>query len=110
VIAGLFPIGLLGELVSIGTLLAFVIVCAGVLLLRYRAPNVHRPFRVPGVPWVPIAGIVCCVAMMALLPVDTWVRLLAWLVIGLLIYFSYGKRHSRLHQELVGEGPGGPAP
>ncbi|MBN1608997.1 MAG: amino acid permease [Polyangiaceae bacterium] len=109
-IAGLFPIGLLGELVSIGTLLAFVIVCSGVLLLRYKAPNVHRPFRVPGVPWVPIAGVVCCVAMMALLPVDTWVRLLAWLAIGLLIYFAYGKRHSRLHQELVGEGPGGPSP
>jgi APA family basic amino acid/polyamine antiporter len=110
VIAGLFPIGLLGELVSIGTLLAFVIVCAGVLLLRYRAPDVHRPFRAPGVPWVPMAGIVCCIAMMALLPVDTWIRLLAWLAIGLLIYFFYGKRHSRLHQELVGEGPGGPAP
>jgi basic amino acid/polyamine antiporter, APA family len=79
VIAGLFPIGLLGELVSIGTLLAFVIVSAGVLVLRYRSPNLHRPFRTPLVPLVPILAILICGYMMYGLPADTWIRLLIWL-------------------------------
>ncbi len=94
-IAGLFPIGLLGELVSIGTLLAFVIVCAGVWLLRHTAPDVVRPFRAPFIPVVPILGMAICLFMMVLLPADTWVRLAVWLAIGLLIYFTYGRRHSR---------------
>ena len=95
VIAGLFPIGLLGELVSIGTLLAFVIVSAGVLVLRYRSPNLHRPFRTPLVPIVPALAILICGYMMYGLPVDTWLRLIIWLVIGLFIYFLYGRTHSR---------------
>ena len=103
VIAGLFPIGLLGELVSIGTLLAFVIVSAGILVLRYRSPDLHRPFRTPLVPIVPILAIAICGYMMSYLPVDTWYRLLIWLAIGLLIYFGYGKSHSRI-------GRGGIAP
>ena len=96
VIAGYFPIGLLGELVSIGTLLAFVIVCAGVIVLRYRQPNLERPFRTPLVPLVPILGIISCGALMGSLPSDTWIRLIVWMGLGLLIYFLYGKSHSKL--------------
>jgi APA family basic amino acid/polyamine antiporter len=97
--AGLLPIGLLGELVSIGTLLAFAIVCAGVLVLRYTDPNRPRPFRTPLVPVVPIAGILACGYLMLGLPVDTWARLIVWMAIGLLIYFFYGRRHSKVQQE-----------
>ncbi len=94
VVAALFPIGLLGELVSIGTLLAFIIVSAGVLVLRYRQPNLHRPFRTPLVPIVPILSILICGYMMSGLPSDTWIRLLIWLVIGLATYFFYGRHNS----------------
>jgi APA family basic amino acid/polyamine antiporter len=100
VTAGLFPIGLLGELVSIGTLLAFVIVCAGVIVLRYTRPELPRPFRTPFVPVVPLLGVLSCGYLMYSLPVDTWIRLLVWLVIGLVVYFSYGRRHSRVQQGL----------
>jgi APA family basic amino acid/polyamine antiporter len=96
--AGLLPIGLLGELVSIGTLLAFAIVCAGVLVLRYTDPDRPRPFRTPLVPLVPIAGILACLYLMLGLPVDTWARLIVWMGLGLAIYFLYGKRHSRVQQ------------
>jgi APA family basic amino acid/polyamine antiporter len=98
IVAGLFPIQLLGELVNIGTLLAFAIVCAGVIVLRRTRPDLHRPFRTPFVPTVPLLGIFCCVGLMAGLPLDTWIRLGVWLVIGLVIYFSYGRYHSRLQQ------------
>ncbi len=96
VLAGLFPIGLLGELVSIGTLLAFVIVCAGIIALRYKSPNLARPFRTPFVPVVPILGILICGYMMTSLPATTWERLIIWMFIGLLIYFFYSKSHSKL--------------
>ena len=96
VIAGLFPIGLLGELVSIGTLLAFVIVSAGIIVLRRKSPDLPRPFRTPLVPIVPILAILICGYMMMSLPADTWIRLIVWLVAGLLIYFLYGKSHSRI--------------
>ena len=95
-IAGLFPIGLLGELVSIGTLLAFVIVSAGILVLRYRSPELTRPFKTPMVPAVPILAILICGYMMYGLPRDTWLRLIIWMAIGLAIYFLYGRRRSRL--------------
>ena len=95
-VAGLFPIGLLGELVSIGTLLAFVIVSAGILVLRYRSPELVRPFRTPLVPVVPVLSIIICGLMMYWLPTDTWLRLIIWMAIGLLIYFLYGKSHSKL--------------
>ena len=95
--AGLLPIGLLGELVSIGTLLAFAIVCGGVLVLRYTDPEIRRPFRAPFVPFVPIAGVLSCGYLMVGLPVDTWARLLVWMALGLAIYFGYGRRHSRLN-------------
>jgi basic amino acid/polyamine antiporter, APA family len=96
-IAGLFPIGLLGELVSIGTLLAFAIVCAGVFVLRFTDPNLKRPFRTPVFWFVAPAGIASCVFLMVVgLPADTWARLIVWLVIGVVIYFGYGYRHSKL--------------
>ncbi|HET9796426.1 MAG TPA: amino acid permease [Gemmatimonadaceae bacterium] len=96
IVAGLFPIGLLGQLVSIGTLLAFVIVCAGVWILRVRSPEIPRAFRTPLVPLVPLLGILSCFGLMAGLPKDTWIRLIVWLVIGLAVYFAYGKSHSHL--------------
>lgn len=96
VIAGLFPIGLLGELVSIGTLLAFVIVCLGIIVLRRTRPEMHRPFRTPMVPLVPILGAVICLVQMAFLPWDTWLRLIIWMAIGVVIYFGYGRKHSKL--------------
>ena len=91
-VAGLTPIGLLGQLVAIGTLLAFVLVCLGILLLRRTAPNIHRPFRTPFVPWVPILGAVICLVQMAALPWATWERLILWLVLGLVVYFTYSHR------------------
>ncbi|HYW30587.1 MAG TPA: amino acid permease [Gemmatimonas sp.] len=96
VIAGTFPIGLLGELVSIGTLLAFVIVCGGIIVLRRNRPELPRPFRTPLVPLVPILGIVVCTGMMAFLPLDTWLRLAVWMALGLAIYFFYGRHHSKV--------------
>jgi APA family basic amino acid/polyamine antiporter len=97
-VAGLFPVTILGELVSIGTLLAFTIVCIGVLVLRLRQPELPRPFRVPA-PWFTcIAGALICAAMMISLPRDTWVRLVIWTAIGLAIYAFYGYRHSALRE------------
>ena len=98
VFAGLVPINILGELVSIGTLLAFIIVCAGVWILRRRRPTLARPFKTPWVPVVPALGIGVSFLMMAALPFDTWLRLFIWLAIGLAIYFLYGKKHSRVQQ------------
>jgi len=94
-IAGLLPLDILGELVSIGTLLAFAIVCLGVLVLRRREPAAARGFRCPGSPLVPLIGIAGCVYLMFSLPRDSWWRLLLWLVAGTLIYVFYGMRHSR---------------
>jgi APA family basic amino acid/polyamine antiporter len=99
VVTGVFPIQILGELVNIGTLLAFVLVCAGVLVLRRTRPDLERPFKVPLVPLVPILGIVTCLGLMATLPGDTWLRLLVWLLIGFVIYFGYSRKHSVLQRE-----------
>ncbi|CAM3367621.1 amino acid permease [Rhodothermus bifroesti] len=93
IFAGLFPIGILGELVSIGTLLAFTIVCLGVIVLRYTRPDIPRPFKTPLFPWVPILGAGISLLQMLSLPWDTWLRLLLWMALGLLIYFTYGRRH-----------------
>jgi APA family basic amino acid/polyamine antiporter len=84
------------EFTNIGTLFAFVLVSIGVIVLRYKEPNRPRPFRAPWVPLVPIASVICCVALMAMLPAITWIRFVGWLAIGLVIYFSYGARKSRL--------------
>jgi APA family basic amino acid/polyamine antiporter len=93
--AGLLPLDILGELVSIGTLAAFVIVCAGVMVLRIKAPNADRPFRTPLV-WITApAGIAMCLFMMVFLPMDTWLRLAAWTLIGLAIYRLYSIKHAR---------------
>jgi basic amino acid/polyamine antiporter, APA family len=94
--AATLPLRILAELVNIGTLLAFVIVCGAVLIMRRTNPEAERPFRAPWVPFVPIAGIVCCLLLMFSLPPENWVRLAVWLVIGLSIYFAYGRKHSIL--------------
>ena len=97
---GLLPLQLLGQLVNIGTLLAFVLVCGGVWILRHKRPDLDRPFRTPWVPFVPIMGILCCFGLMLTLPGDTWIRLFVWLIIGFVIYFGYSRRHSVLQRQI----------
>jgi APA family basic amino acid/polyamine antiporter len=99
VIAGLFPLNILGELISIGILLAFTVVCIGVLVLRYTRPNVERPFRVPFAPVTCVLGAAVCLGLTAFLPDGTWERLLIWTIVGFAIYGIYGYRHSRLRSE-----------
>ena len=98
-IAGLFPIGLLGELVSIGTLLAFAIVCIGIFVLRFTHPEIKRPFRTPLFWLVSPLGAGACFFLMYGLPHDTWARLIVWMAIGFVIYFGYSRRHSKVQQE-----------
>jgi APA family basic amino acid/polyamine antiporter len=94
--AGFTPIDVLGELVSIGTLFAFVIVSIGVIVLRRTRPDLRRPFRVPLSPWLPAASALVSLLLMASLPSDTWIRLIVWMAIGLVLYFAYGWRRSKL--------------
>jgi basic amino acid/polyamine antiporter, APA family len=96
VLAGVLPISILGELVSIGTLLAFAIVCVSIVVLRKTRPEIERPFRTPFVPLIPLLGALICLVQMAALPLDTWLRLIVWMAIGFVIYFAYSYRHSKL--------------
>jgi uncharacterized membrane protein len=95
-VAGFVPINVLGEMTSIGTLFAFVVVSMAVIVLRIRRPEARRPFRVPGGHVVPVLGVLACVYLMVSLSVMTWVRFLGWLDIGMVIYWFYGRRHSPL--------------
>jgi basic amino acid/polyamine antiporter, APA family len=104
-ISGIFPIGFLGEMVSIGTLLAFVIVCVSVMVLRYTRPKLHRPFKTPFMPFVPIMGALVALVQMFSLPKDTWLRLLLWMFIGFIIYGIYGERHARKKPTKPNDGP-----
>jgi APA family basic amino acid/polyamine antiporter len=105
VFASTIPLDKLGEMTSIGTLLAFIIVCAGVMVLRRRSPELPRPFRAPMMPLTAILGILISLAMMLGLPGDTWLRLVIWLVVGLVIYFTYSRKHSKVQITwLLGEG------
>ncbi|MFI5094982.1 MAG: amino acid permease [Candidatus Acidiferrum sp.] len=99
-VGALVPIGDLGQLVSIGTLLAFVIVCAGVWVLRVRRPDLPRPFKTPLVPLVPILGMIVSLGLMAGLKEVTWIRLVVWLIIGLVVYFTYSVKHSKVRTAL----------
>lgn len=101
--AAFLPLRILADLVSIGTLLAFVIVCAAVLIMRRTHPNAERPFRTPFVPVVPILGIAICLLLMFSLPSENWLRLGIWLLLGFIIYFAYSRRHSRLSHRLSEE-------
>jgi basic amino acid/polyamine antiporter, APA family len=98
IVSGILPISILGELVSIGTLLAFIIVCISIIVLRKSRPEIKRPFRTPWVPTVPILGAAICFIQMASLPFDTWLRLVIWMAIGFGIYFFYGIKHSKIRQ------------
>jgi APA family basic amino acid/polyamine antiporter len=98
VVAGFTPVGLLEEMVNIGTLSAFVLVSVGVIVLRHKRPDLHRSFRVPLNPWLPGLSAAICVYLMLNLTVETWLRFLVWLVIGFVIYFAYSHRHSRVGQ------------
>jgi basic amino acid/polyamine antiporter, APA family len=100
VLAGMLPISTLGELVSIGTLLAFVIVCASVIVLRKTRPDLDRPFKTPLVPLIPILGICFCVLQMVFLAGDTWLRLIIWMAAGFFVYFLYGRKHSKVRKDL----------
>ncbi len=94
ILGGLLPLRILAELVNIGTLFAFVVVCAAVLIMRKIHPEANRPFRAPFVPLVPVLGILTCLLLMFSLPEENWIRLFVWLLIGFVIYFSYGRKHS----------------
>ena len=96
-IAGLLPLEVISELTSIGTLLAFTVVCIAILVLRKTKPNIDRPFRTPWVPFVPIMGIIICLAQMLSLSINTWIRLGGWMIVGFMIYFFYGINHSNLN-------------
>ena len=95
---------------SIGTLLAFAIVCAGVLVLRFTDPEIHRPFRTPFVVVIAPLGVIFCGYLMCGLPADTWARLIVWMAIGLVVYFSYSRKHSKLESRAVQDNPAAKIP
>jgi APA family basic amino acid/polyamine antiporter len=97
-LAGLVPIADLGHMVSIGTLFAFSLVALGVIILRYKNPEIPRPFKVPGVPYIPLLGIAVCVFLMIGLPGESWIRLFIWMLIGIIFYFGYSRKNSKLNK------------
>jgi APA family basic amino acid/polyamine antiporter len=97
IFAGFVPISDLGHMVSIGTLFAFSLVCGGVWLMRVKQPHIPRAFKTPLVPLVPIMGIVVCVYLMTSLPIEAWERLALWLIIGLAIYWFYGRKNTKIN-------------
>ena len=99
-LAAFVPARVAGEMTSIGTLFAFTLVCAAVLIVRKSMPDVHRAFKTPFVPTVPILGILTCLCMMLFLPADTWIRLVLWMLIGLDVYACYGVKHSKLEHNV----------
>jgi len=100
-LAAFFNISFLGELVSLGTLLAFTIVCVGVWVLRKRQPDLARPFRTPWVPFVPIMGILISLSLMVSSDTPAKIGFVCWLVVGLVIYFGYSTRHSKVQRQLA---------
>ena len=98
ILAGVFPVAILGQLVSMITLFIFAVVCLGVLVLRRTHPELKRPFKVPLVPWVPLLGIFACVGQMVVLPAVTWLQMLLWFALGLIVYFAYGMKNSKLRR------------
>jgi APA family basic amino acid/polyamine antiporter len=102
VLAALIPIGDAADMTNIGTLFAFVLVCLGVIILRYTKPNHPRPFRLPLMPLVPILGMLACLGLMAFLPGLTWIRFGVWTIVGIVVYAAYGLRHSRLAADTTG--------
>jgi APA family basic amino acid/polyamine antiporter len=108
IFAAFIPLRILAELVSIGTLFAFVIVCVAVMIMRVRHPEAVRPFKCPGMPVTPILGAIFCLVLMFSLPWENWLRLFIWLLIGFVIYFGYGKKHSRLAKMQDNDPPGAP--
>ncbi len=96
ILAALVPIGAAADMTNIGTLAAFMLVCAGVLVLRNTRPLQPRPFRVPLMPWIPLLGVASCLGLMAFLPAVTWLRYIVWTTVGILVYFVYSIHHSRL--------------
>ena len=94
--AAFLPEDIVGEMTSIGTLFAFILVCIGVWMMRYKRPDLQRAFTVPALPFVAIMGVVTCAAMIYGLGWTNWLRLFVWLALGLIIYFGYSRRHSRL--------------
>src|SRR5262249_50279891 len=106
----LLPLRILAELTNIGTLFAFVVVCAAVLVMRRTHPHVERPFRAPLVPLTPIIGIAICLLLMFSLPAENWLRLVVWLAVGMAVYFSYGRHHSVLAKLRAADGTKAPAP
>lgn len=101
VIAGLFPVDMLGQLVSLAVLIVFAVMCLGVLILRYSKPDAPRAFKVPFVPYVPILGIACCLGQTLFLPLTTWFQFFIWMLFGLVIYFKFGFKHSKLRKSLA---------
>ncbi|MBB6349263.1 amino acid permease [Nonomuraea muscovyensis] len=104
-LSGFISLGALAELVNIGTLFAFVVVSAGVIILRRTRPDLPRAFRTPLVPWLPILSVLACLYLMLNLPVETWLRFVIWMIVGAVLYFAYGYRHSRMARQDAGQAP-----